>query len=84
MKIQKIQFYTVEGTGKFPIDMLRYDMAWPDAPDDSGKITSPPAGTYQVRLNRVTCFNPNAAEDRWASMGWKIIPSSILNLRRIA
>jgi hypothetical protein len=49
----KIQHYTVEGAGEFPIDMLRFDMAWPYDSMDTGKINSPPRNQkYQVALTR--------------------------------
>ncbi len=38
----KIRTYLVEGSGPFPIDMLRYDMSWPFDSSDSGRISSPP------------------------------------------
>jgi hypothetical protein len=69
----KIQRYVVEGFGRFPLDMLRYDMAWPDAPEDTGKIESPSIERTRVTLSRTAHFHPKPDEGRWHSFGWKII-----------
>ncbi len=74
----KTQRYTVEGAGEFPIDMLRYDMAWPDQSEDTGKINSPPrTEKYQVTLSRAAHFHPKPDDARWKSFGWHIVPGSI-------
>ena len=72
----KLQHYKVEGCGRFPIDMLRYDQAWPQGVFDSEqieagyKINKP----YTVNLSRVKYYTDDKInENRWQSFGWKII-----------
>jgi hypothetical protein len=73
-----IQNYTVEGAGSFPIDMLRFDMAWPYESKDSGKIASPPrTESYQINLSRAAHFHHKPDDNRWKSLGWRIVPDSI-------
>ena len=76
----KIQHYQVEGASHFPIDMLRYDQAWPDSGQDSGLITSPPSSErYIVNLCRnVSSLRDLPNQGRWQSFGWKLINSSIM------
>ena len=78
MVTNKIQFYTVEGYGRFPLDMLRYDMAWPDSPQDTSIIEDHLAsGLRRVNLRRVCHFHPTPSEARWRSFGWWIVTGSI-------
>ena len=60
--------YTVEGYGSFPIDMLRYDNAYP-RDSDSIYNMGQELDRRQVRL--ASCHCPT--HDRWASFGWKVI-----------
>ena len=65
-------YYTVEGTGVFPIDMLRYDTAYPINHDDVeaiGRIHNIGYGKRMVRL--CSCHRPRI--DRWESFGWKVL-----------
>ncbi len=58
--------YTVTGRGNFPIDMLRYDAAWPMTGDDAANITA----TFQPRAGRWTIKLASArlpTEGRWSS-----------------
>lgn len=70
----KRQVITVHGNTAFPIDMLRYDGAWPRSERDSHKILSSLEGTtgYQeIELLSDDMLSPN--RDRWLSFGWKVI-----------
>ena len=73
MAITKTYRYTVAGIGTFPIDMLRYDQAYPDTEQDSGTIY----GTLNRRerpdhgngtVNLVGLRPPTLG--RWQSFGW--------------
>lgn len=68
----KMKTFTVTGTSRFPIDMLRYDRATPATEVDSSAITGTlyggAAGRYvavQVRAEKLTA-------GRWASFGWTV------------
>lgn len=66
--------FRVEGKGCFPVDMLRYDNAWPATSDDAATIGSllsgdiPPGHLTQVELRGARC-----TPGRWQSFGWKVI-----------
>jgi hypothetical protein len=61
--------YTVTGAGRFPLDMLRYDMSWPDDQESVARMMSPPPGNrYEVNLRSIDI----PKSDRWLSFGWKL------------
>jgi len=65
---------TVRGTLAFPIDMLRYDHAWPRTEQDALKIQSciEAGGTYgRQEIELVSLEMPN--RDRWSSFGWEVV-----------
>ena len=72
--------FTVEGTGTFPFDMLRYDRCFPLTEGDSARMrdtTLDYTAPAQVRMMRFTegkgkNFNDVPTTERWASMGWKV------------
>ena len=55
--------YEVQGVGLFPIDMLRYDSAWPA---DSESVEA--QGRRTVRLSSYR----QPTIDRWSSFGWTV------------
>jgi len=70
---------TATGTGAFPLDMLRYDHAWPASSDDAAAIAAtfrPGFKAHPVTI-RITNNGPNHHGEwnpqRWASFGWKLI-----------
>lgn len=68
MAVQKIYDYEVAGRGSFPLDMLRYDCAWP------AREAELPRLTYSLELRQIKIRSNKApTEDRWASFGWRII-----------
>jgi hypothetical protein len=60
--------FTVCGKGKFPIDMLRHDVATPASEVDSNTIQQ--SGLRDVRLSvaKMRYVTP----DRWRSFGWSV------------
>lgn len=85
IKPEKIftKIYTVEGTGEFPIDMLRYDTCVPvhegDAiqiqrtfGEDRGKFDEP----RRVRIRKYSFLaEAKLTDERWRSFGWKVVPT---------
>ncbi len=75
--------YTVEGSGHFPIDMLRYDSCFPASEPDAHMIEriNNPTKRSDLALHRVdvstlrdhrthaTIHTPA----RWESFGWKVV-----------
>lgn len=65
--------YTVEGGGNFPIDMLRYDSAWPHSQDDVSRIIRTferPWVNGSLRITVTGLHQPTTG--RWESFGWKV------------
>lgn len=69
----KIASFTVQGRGRFPVDMLRYDSAWPrDGASAESILVSEDGEARKVRLNLVPGYTyPTRA--RWSSFGWTVI-----------
>ena len=69
--------YLVKGKGGFPMDMLRYDAAWPADPDAGDAIwenifyhdREKQAATKPIRLR--SHYEP--AKERWNSFGWIVL-----------
>lgn len=75
MAQQAIKGYTVTGAGEFPMDMLRYDRAWPARGQDVTAIIgigvrrgARAPGRRSVRLHSIE----DPTEGRWASFGWAV------------
>tara|TARA_Y100000034_G_scaffold129812_1_gene186979 strand:+ start:642 stop:938 length:297 start_codon:yes stop_codon:yes gene_type:complete len=74
----KVEIYTfkVAGAHSFPIDMLRYDQAWPRDESESGLIadklgdfgTPPSEGVTVVTLQSIHPPTPG----RWSSFLWTV------------
>jgi hypothetical protein len=77
--------FEVEGTGSFPVDMLRYTCSWPkgesdthaieDSHDEEIRAASPRRGPRQITLSRYHRDpEPQLAADRWAAkFHWKLV-----------
>lgn len=78
---RQIYWFTVSGTGLFPIDMLRFDLAWPASSDDAERIVggdfgygvgedSVPRDRRSIRLGCANRGGPTIG--RWSSFGWTV------------
>lgn len=66
-----IQTFEVEGSGKFPLDMLRYDCSRPAREIDSHNIQA--TGERTVRLVRYALGpTDKPTEQRWQSFHWNV------------
>lgn len=65
-----VQRFTVTGGGEFPLDMLRYDCAWPHSSADVAAIES--VGKRSVVLDRVSWNGHGPEAGRWESFNWKV------------
>lgn len=64
----------VEGSGSFPIDMLRYDACCPDKEEDSDALEKDdPRCRRQVKLRRFSINGLPATVPRWRSYGWDVV-----------
>ena len=70
--VTRVYTYTVVGQGIFPVDMLRYDLAYPKSEADSLMIerTHRPRTPGEHRVTLVSSKRPTLG--RWASFGWDI------------
>jgi hypothetical protein len=68
--------FTVEGTGPFPHDMLRYDACWPSTSEDASTITFEEDGMRRrIRLTTIGHKDRVPTINRWLSFGWNVIHS---------
>ena len=76
MNSNTIITFVVEGSGRFPIDMLRYDQAWPATVQAGIDITS--TEPHDDQGNRVVQLHAKQQPTigRWASFGWQVISVS--------
>lgn len=63
--------FTVEGSGVFPFDMLRYDQCWPVDPNDAAKMEEHYMERRRVVLYTNSPFAPTAG--RWGSFLWRVV-----------
>jgi len=62
----------VEGSGDFPVDMLRYDSCVPWGDRDSDKVSR----GHELRcvaLRRFSTTGRGATATRWRSFGWRVL-----------
>lgn len=77
---REVTYFTVEGAGDFPFDMLRFDECWPASGEDTGKMA---AGRWsdapelmrrrQVRMGAARKGAPAPTVKRWESFGWRVV-----------
>ena len=61
--------FTVEGSGSFPFDMLRYDRCWPYYSQDSSQMDH-----HNIGRRRVVLEGYNKPTDgRWRSFTWRVV-----------
>jgi hypothetical protein len=74
----KVKHYIVEGSGAFPIDMLRYDCCWPSDLQSVESVSmnlewgEPYFKTRRVQISSTEYPTP----DRWRSFCWPIVHMS--------
>lgn len=74
MAKQKRFHYQVSGQRPFPIDMLRYDRAFPAHEEDSHLIESTMRYENENKLTVSIVGMEKPNEARWRSMGWQVQP----------
>ena len=66
--------FVVAGSGRFPVDMLRYDCCYPANGESAEGILSDGAyggeGMREVRL--ISCMVTRPTAERWRSFGWVV------------
>lgn len=67
--------FTVEGTGPFPTDMLRYDSCWPEKENEARSLVDPDPDYSKPRtihLRRASLNGNGPTILRWNSFGWRV------------
>jgi len=78
-KRQWTHYFKVQGHGRFPYDMLRYDRCYPAYEDESYKLdtTDMPIAKYLedrvVELVHVGSPDWRPMKARWTSFGWHVV-----------
>jgi len=72
--VKATKVFVVEGSGDFPVDMLRYDRAFCLTP-----IPHPDHPWFGKRLRVVCAIQKNfkPTEARWNSFGWRVLSGSV-------
>jgi len=71
----RLERFTVKGSARFPLDMLRHDVCVPVGPEDVGameaSLLAPGRQQYSVTLYAKSP-DRRCAVGRWASCGWHV------------
>ena len=67
--------FTVEGSGEFPFDMLRYDHCFPAAAEDAARLHRHARHRRTVRLRARFQTRPREypTRERWKSFRWIVV-----------
>ena len=80
MALKYRQTFTVEGSGWFPLDMLRYDCCFPLHESEIGRLSNvEPMGEFRsVELQRyVEIKADQPTQGLWQSFGWSVKDGSV-------
>lgn len=71
--MRKKYTFEVTGTGKFPVDMLRYDCCWParEGTDTRPILGDNDDGSLKVQTIRLESHKEPTTR-RWQSFGWRV------------
>ena len=73
MPRSEVTIFTVRGKGRFPTDMLRYDMSHPTNESDSAVIDNVD-NDHKVREVQLTSYKRyGPTPGRWESFGWRVV-----------
>lgn len=72
MSAPKIKSYVVTGSGRFPLDMLRYDACWPVHESETMCIEA--SLTKRINVLSVTLNSlKDPTPERWESFGYTVM-----------
>ena len=69
---REVYRYRVSGVGYFPLDMLRYDAAYPANSDAVSAISSVRPEERVKRRTVELRSHHRPTDDRWSSFGWTV------------
>ena len=67
-----LYIYDVEGVGSFPLDMLRYDAAWPHNSESVSQMSTSRGHAEGRRVVGLVSHHRPTVE-RWKSFGWLVV-----------
>lgn len=75
----KLYEYDVTGTYTFPVDMLRYDAAWPRDTESALEIVNNEFEGDSWHTKRIVHLRSyhQPTDARWRSFSWHVIPGSL-------
>lgn len=71
----KMNRYKVAGPVPFPVDMLRYDEAWPATQEASQTIGSGERGAGRIEVE-LCSYKAVPTPARWKSHQWEVVPTT--------
>ena len=69
---REFYLYEVQGSGVLPVDMLRYDSAWPADQESVGRMSTSRGHAEGPRRIRLASYH-RPTNDRWKSFGWTVL-----------
>lgn len=66
-------WYKVRGSVAFPLDMLRYDAAWPVRESDAHTIARTIQGLNDTPVSVFVYSRKPLTVERWSSQGWIVL-----------
>jgi hypothetical protein len=72
-RVEPVTRWVVVGSLPFPIDMLRYDSAWPASESSSSLIERTIRCDTDGPVQVVICTRRRLTVSRWESRGWKVL-----------
>jgi hypothetical protein len=66
-------YYVVGGSGSFPDDMLRYDLAWAITQTNYLEENGRPMVLQGPRSVIIASWLPDLTNGRWSSFGWGLV-----------
>lgn len=72
-RVPPIQRTIVRGALAFPIDMLRYDAAWPASEASSHLIEASICYDITGSVDVIICHRKPLTAERWKSFGWTVV-----------
>lgn len=75
VKRNRRRLFVVEGSGRFPYDMLRYDQCWPRDQTASSMLTNESEGAHRRRVVLVSDWVEAPTIKRWESFLWRVVES---------
>lgn len=71
-KVEPVKRFVVVGSLPFPLDMLRYDKAWPASEQSAERMERTIRCDNDGPMEIVICTRNKLTVGRWESRGWRV------------